>query len=128
MGSVSDASLRPRATDVLDATRRLRDAGFDEQQAETLVRVLADAQPGLVTREHFDARIEQLEARLEAKLTPVKWGMGLVVAGVAAQLVKTFFGRPWRRPLFRRREPRPSSSTLRQPGCTQAARGPKTMA
>ena len=78
--------------DTLDATRRLRDAGFDEKQAETVVRVLADAQSGLVTREHFDARIEQLEAHLNATLAPVKWGMGLVVAGVAAQLVKAFFG------------------------------------
>lgn len=85
--------------DTLDATRRLRDAGFDEKQAETVVRVLADAQAGQVTREHFDARMEQLEARLDARLAllrtelaVVKGGMGLVVAGVAAQLLKTFFG------------------------------------
>ena len=54
--------------DTLDATRRLRDAGFDEKQAEAVVRVLSESQDKLVTREHFDARLEALELRLTIKL------------------------------------------------------------
>ena len=68
--------------DTLDATRRLRDAGFDEKQAETVVRVLSDAQVRLVTSEHFDTRMQSLDAKLEAvelRLT-IKLGAFLVVA------------------------------------------------
>lgn len=54
--------------DTLEATRRLRDAGFDEKQAETVVRVLSEAQDRLVTREHFDSKLESIELRLTIKL------------------------------------------------------------
>ena len=54
--------------DTLEATRRLRDAGFDEKQAEVVVRVLSDAQERIITREHFDSRLEALELRLTVKL------------------------------------------------------------
>ena len=46
--------------DTLAAVHRLRDAGYDEPQAEAIVRVISDAQGQLVTRVHFDARISQL--------------------------------------------------------------------
>jgi uncharacterized protein YfcZ (UPF0381/DUF406 family) len=36
--------------DTLDATRKLRDAGFNEKQAETVVRVLSDAQSNLANK------------------------------------------------------------------------------
>ena len=54
--------------DTLDATRRLRDAGFDEKQAETVVRILSDTQSNLVTREHLDTKFEQLEWSLNSEL------------------------------------------------------------
>lgn len=54
--------------DTLDATRRLRDAGFDEKQAETVVRILSDTQSNLVTREHLDTKLEQLEWSLNSEL------------------------------------------------------------
>jgi hypothetical protein len=34
--------------DTLEFTRKLRDDGFDEKQAETVIRVIADAQGTLV--------------------------------------------------------------------------------
>lgn len=73
--------------DTLDATRRLRDAGFDEKQAETVVRVLSDAQENLVTREHFDAKIELL--RVESQHT--RWMLGAVLALAVANFAKQFF-------------------------------------
>jgi hypothetical protein len=66
--------------DTLDATRRLREAGFDEKQAETVVRVLSDAQDRLVTREHFDAKFDKLQ-----------WMLGIVIALAAANFAKQFF-------------------------------------
>lgn len=72
--------------DTLDATRRLRDAGFDEKQAETVVRVLSDTQSNLVTREHLDTKLEQLEFSLNSKIKQlelsitVKIGLMLFVA------------------------------------------------
>ena len=68
--------------DTLEATRRLRDAGFDEKQAEVVVRVLSDAQERIITREHFDSRLEALDSRLEAlelRLT-VKLGAFITIA------------------------------------------------
>jgi len=69
--------------DTLEFTRKLRDAGFDEKQAETVVRVLAESQEKLVTREHFDFRMDVLGKDMQAqelRLT-IKLG-GLIAAGV----------------------------------------------
>jgi hypothetical protein len=73
--------------DTLEFTRKLRDAGFDEKQAEAVVRVIADAQGALVTREHFDAKIEIL--RVENSHT--RWMLGAVLALAAANFAKQFF-------------------------------------
>lgn len=73
--------------DTLDATRRLRDAGFDEKQAETVVRVLSDAQTNLVTREHFDSKV----AVVEAKMDKLSWMVGALIALAAANFAKQFF-------------------------------------
>lgn len=72
--------------DTLEYTRRLREAGFDEKQAEAAVRVLTDAQSSLASREYLDSRLEALEYRLTIKLG------GLLAAAVAlvAALVKLF--------------------------------------
>ena len=69
--------------DTLDATRRLREAGFDEKQAETVVRVLSDAQDRLVTREHFDAKLEAIELRLTLKVgAMIVTAAGIIVAAM----------------------------------------------
>lgn len=73
--------------DTLDATRKLRDAGFDEKQAETVVRVLFDAQSALITREHFDAKF----AVVEAKMDKLSWMMGILIALAVANFAKQYF-------------------------------------
>jgi hypothetical protein len=73
--------------DTLEFTRKLRDAGFDEKQAETVVRVLADAQDRLVTRDYFDTKIELL--RMENSHT--RWMIGALIALSAANFAKQFF-------------------------------------
>lgn len=77
--------------DTLDFTRRLREAGFDERQAEAVVRIMADAQSTLVTREHFDAKMETLETRLDAKIDKLSWMMGILIALAVANFAKQFF-------------------------------------
>ena len=63
----------------LAAVHRLRDAGYDEQQAEVIVRVIGDAQDQLVTREHFDSKIAILH-----------WSNGFILAFLVAIFVKIF--------------------------------------
>ena len=66
--------------------RKLRDAGFEEKQAEAVADAFQEAQLESlpVTRDYLDARLFELENRL------VKWGIGLALGQFAmiAALVK----------------------------------------
>ncbi len=73
--------------DTLDFTRKLRDAGLDEKQAEAVVRVIADSQDSLVTREHFDAKTDLL--RLD--IIHTRWMIGIVIVLATANFAKQFF-------------------------------------
>ena len=73
--------------DTLEFTRKLRDAGFDEKQAEAVVRVMAEAQTALVTREHFDIKIELLRA----ENSHTRWMLGIIIALAVANFAKQFF-------------------------------------
>jgi len=64
----------------MEAVRKLRNAGFDEKQAETIVRVLSDAQDSLVTRDYLDSKLE-----------PIKWMMGVLIGLAVANFAKQFF-------------------------------------
>ncbi|WP_295883612.1 coiled-coil domain-containing protein [uncultured Thiohalocapsa sp.] len=69
--------------------RRLREAGFQENQAEALIEALRFAleYSELVTRK--DLQIEL--APIKSDLTVVKWMLGLLLGGVAALVLKSFF-------------------------------------
>jgi hypothetical protein len=73
--------------DTLEGAAKLRAAGFDEKQAEAVVRVLAEAQANLVTREYADAKF----AVVEAKMDKLAWMTGVVIALAAANFAKQFF-------------------------------------
>lgn len=62
--------------DTLAAVHRLRDAGYEEKQAEAIIRVIGDAQDQLVTREHFDGRFTLLQWMLAFNL-----GLSLLILG-----------------------------------------------
>jgi hypothetical protein len=62
--------------------------GFDRAQAEAVVRAIAEAQDELITRKDLKIAL----APLKTDLALLKWGVGLVIAGVAAQIMKAFFG------------------------------------
>lgn len=69
--------------------RRLKQAGFPEEQAEALSEAIMEAQgkADLVTKK--DLQIEL--APIKADLLLVKWMLGLLLAGVAALILKAFF-------------------------------------
>lgn len=80
--------------DTLEGAAKLRAAGFDEKQAEAVVRVLADAQEGLVTRNHFDTQLALLRADMAVLRTEsghTRWMLGVVIALAAANFAKQFF-------------------------------------
>lgn len=77
--------------DTLHATHLLREAGFDEKQAESIVHVLFDAQARLVTRDYFDLKMEFLGKDLQAQelRMTMKLGAMLVAAvGILVALLK----------------------------------------
>jgi hypothetical protein len=83
--------------DTLDFTRRLREAGFAENQAQAVIRVIADAQTGLVTREHFDAEIKLLREQFAAEIKLLRWMIGASLAistGTFLMLTRLFLVMP----------------------------------
>jgi hypothetical protein len=72
--------------DTLELTRTLKDAGIPSEQAEAVVRVIAQAQDKLVTEDILENRL----ASLKADLLVLKWMMGFLLAGMLSLLTKTF--------------------------------------
>lgn len=74
-----------------NAAFKLQDAGFTRQQVEALDDFMgsqAASKADLLETEHrLDVRI----ARIEGDLTLLKWMMGLVIAGIASLVIKSFF-------------------------------------
>ena len=92
------AGMATLTFNILDATKRLRDAGFDERQAETVMRVLLESQERLVTKDdlaaleqRLNAKIDTLEARMEGKITLLQWMLGIVIGGVVMLVLKAYF-------------------------------------
>ena len=53
-----------------------------------MVRAIVEEQDELITRKDLEIAL----APLKTDLALLKWGVGLVIAGVAAQIMKAFFG------------------------------------
>lgn len=78
--------------DTLKFARTLKDAGVPVEQAEAFANAFRDATSDeLVTRDYLNARIADVETRVEAaKADIIKWMAGLLIAqaAVVATLVK----------------------------------------
>jgi hypothetical protein len=77
--------------DSLKLSDRLKTAGFTAEQAESVVRVIAEAQDELVTRKDLDAALSPLKidlAVLKTEITQIKWMLGFVIGGIIAVLAK----------------------------------------
>jgi len=73
--------------DTLELVDKLKTAGIPQEQAEAIVRVIADAQETLVTKDYIDNKL----APIYTDLAALKWMMGILIAGVLSIVLKTFF-------------------------------------
>jgi len=74
--------------DSLKLSDRLKTAGFTAEQAEAVVRVIAEAQDELVTKKDLEIAL----APVKADIHLLKWMTGFVLAGVVGILLKLVSG------------------------------------
>ncbi len=75
--------------------RRLKDAGFQEDQAEAISEAFKEAsgEAELATRrdiERLEAKLDKLETKLAGEMTLIKWMLGILLGGVIALIMKAF--------------------------------------
>ena len=73
--------------DTLELVDKLKTAGIPQEQAEAVVRVIADAQIKLVTKDDLEISLSPLKTDLAV----LKWMIGILIAGVMSLVLKTFF-------------------------------------
>ena len=74
--------------DALKLSDKLKASGFTPEQAEAVVRVIAEAQDDLVTKKDLEIAL----APIRADLLLLKWMMGALLAIAMAALTKLFVG------------------------------------
>jgi hypothetical protein len=77
--------------DTLKLMDKLKAAGIPPEQAEAVVRVIAEAQDEMVTKTHLENTLEKMLAPLRTDLAVLKWMMGVLLAGVISLVMKSFF-------------------------------------
>ena len=75
--------------DTLKFTKKLKEAGFAEDQAEAMVDAFLEAtsEADLATKK--DLQIEL--APIKADITLIKWMLGLILGGIMALILRAFF-------------------------------------
>lgn len=77
--------------DTHEFIKSLRDAGFEEKQAEALSSGLRKAQENqlsnLVTKDDLEIKLAPVRADLQL----LKWMMGVMLAGILSLILKSFF-------------------------------------
>ena len=76
--------------DSLKLSDKLKTAGFTADQAETVVRVIAEAQDELVTKKDLQLALDQVISPIKADLLVLKWAVGLNTALCLLILGKLF--------------------------------------
>ena len=66
--------------DSLKLSDKLKASGFTAEQAEMVVRVIAEAQDELVTKKDLQIALEQSINPMKADLLVLKWAIGLNTA------------------------------------------------
>ena len=77
--------------DTLQLVDKLKAAGFQQAQAEAVIRVIAEAQDTLVTKDYFDYKLEKELAPVKTDQAIQKWMIGVLLAGVMSLVLKAFF-------------------------------------
>jgi hypothetical protein len=79
--------------DTLKLARKLHDAGFSTEQAESLVEALADSRDETATKHDIDLVRRDLEGvrqELKADVRPSLWMLGVLVAANVALLIRVY--------------------------------------
>jgi hypothetical protein len=84
---LTDCVITTITFDTLELVDRLKTAGIPQEQAEAVVRVIAEAQNRLVTKDDLEIALSPLKTDLAV----LKWMMGILIAGVLSIVLKTFF-------------------------------------
>ena len=86
------------AFDTRELVDRLKTAGIPQAQAEAVVRVIAEAQEGLVTKHDLTEAKNEIKAemnvrfeRIDGELKLNRWMLGVLLAGVISLVLKIFF-------------------------------------
>ena len=78
--------------DTLKCARRLKAAGFTDQNAEGLAEIMAEAfvanVDNLVTKDYLDARL----AIIQGQIRLLFWAQGLTIAVIVLPQLKTLLG------------------------------------
>ncbi len=80
--------------DTLELVDKLKTAGLLADQAESIVRVTAEAQNELATRQDLKELSQALEVRFEridGQFALLNWLMGILIAGVMSIVINAFF-------------------------------------
>ena len=84
--------------DTLELVDRLKIAGIPQEQAEAVVRVIAEAQDGLVNKHDLTEAKNEIKAdmnvrfeRIDGELKLNRWMLGVLLAGVISLVLKAFF-------------------------------------
>ncbi len=84
--------------DTLELVDRLKTAGIPQAQAEAVVRVIAQAQDGLVTKHDLTEAKNEIKAemnvrfeRIDGELKLNRWMLGVLLAGIISLVLKAFF-------------------------------------
>lgn len=90
--------IKTLTNDTLELVDKLKNAGIPQEQAEAVVRVIADAQETLVSNITLDHRLKETELRSDARFERIdgelklnRWMLGILIAGVMSLVLKTFF-------------------------------------
>lgn len=70
---------------------KLAAAGMPAPQAEALSDALKEAQDDLVTKLHLETVLTRELAPMKADILVMKWMLGLVLAGILALVIRSFF-------------------------------------
>lgn len=68
--------------DTLELVEKLVKSGFQQAQAEAVVRIIADAQQNLVTREYLDAAFAPIKSDIKELKLYIKGIMALLTLGL----------------------------------------------
>lgn len=84
--------------DTLELVEKLKSAGIEQKQAEAVVRVIAEAQDGLIHKHDLLDAKNELKAdmnirfeRVDGELKLNRWMLGAILAGVVSLVLKSFF-------------------------------------